>query len=66
MTRKDYQAIAEVIASTIREWDTNTEGNIPHDVRQTIENIADGLSEVFGEDNGLFDHNKFFRACGLN
>ena len=65
MTRKDYEAIAEVIAYSVRRWDTETEGNTPREVRQTIEEIANGIAEVFDWENPRFDADKFYRACGL-
>ena len=57
MTRKDYQAIAEAIKSTLHD-------NVPAvDIAYTI---AANLADVFAADNPRFDRSRFLAACGIN
>ena len=57
MSRKHYIATAEVLA--IERKQATTDGE-----RQAIDNIARGLADVFKRDNGRFDRERFYYACG--
>jgi hypothetical protein len=58
MTRKDYEAIA----SQLRAYRTNTEGNPAHGCPATISDIVEILSSVFATDNPRFNADKFREA----
>lgn len=52
MTRKDYQLLARHISVGYRD---------AHISREGVEIIADALFR----DNGRFDHDRFYSACGI-
>jgi len=58
MSRKHYIAAAEVLAFERKQATTDGE-------RRTIDNIARGLADVFKRDNGSFDRQRFYDACGV-
>jgi hypothetical protein len=54
MTRKDYQAFADIL------W------SIRYAVTPEIhEHLVDEMAKVFKTDNERFDFNRFAQACGL-
>lgn len=55
MTRKDYVAVAKIIAD-------NDSGMSIWTVRARI---ADALAEMFAADNPRFDRERFLKACGI-
>ena len=57
MSRKHYIATAEVLA--IERKHAATEAD-----RRAIDNVARGLADVFKRDNGRFDRQRFYDACG--
>jgi len=57
MSRKHYIATAEVLAIERKQATTEAE-------RRAIDNIARGLAAVFKRDNGSFDRQRFYDACG--
>ena len=70
LTRKNYEAIAEIIRMTTEGRDIESQvRNTPHDQSRfdgTIEtaNIVATLSDYFYADNFRFDFVKFRDACG--
>lgn len=52
MSRKDYQAIADVIKAS--------SGDVP-----TLTAVAKGIADVFAADNPRFDRERFYDACDL-
>jgi hypothetical protein len=56
MTKKDYNAIADIIASEYMSDETEA---IP-----TIESIAAKLANLFARDNPRFDKGFFLSRCG--
>ena len=56
MTKKDYQAIADVIRAEVTR-------NGPID---SARRIAEGLAIILATDNPRFDRNRFLAACGFN
>jgi len=64
MSRKDYEAAAEVIANAMKYADEKTPVRRTETVN-TLREMASGLSSMFGRDNGRFDRDKFMTACGL-
>jgi hypothetical protein len=57
MTRKDYQAIAEVISTLADKYQFD-------DGRYIVSEIASDLAEVLQNDNPRFDRQRFLDACG--
>lgn len=60
MTRKDYELIANVIASVNN---FHLKGHIEAD--QIVPEIAKGLASELKVDNGRFDRDRFLTACGV-
>ena len=59
MTRKDYIAIADVIAAQVTSY--------PSDVEVAVcERVAQNLASVMQADNPRFDRGVFLQACRLN
>ncbi len=60
MSRKHYVAVAQAVKD-VRD--------IAKDVRnasEALDLLARRLATVFQGDNGMFDRNRFLRACGSN
>ncbi len=53
-SKKDYEAVAGLLDSMRGDYDA-----------VTLEAVADGLAEYFGQDNARFDRERFIEACGL-
>lgn len=64
MSRKDYESAAEIIANAMKYADEKTPVRRQETVN-TLREVAGGLASMFGRDNGRFDRDKFFTACGL-
>ncbi len=60
MSRKDYVAVAKLIAeqSQLNKSLTNNA-----QVRDTLHAVANGLADLFQADNALFNREKFLGAC---
>jgi hypothetical protein len=58
MTRKDYEAIA----SRLKDYRKDTEGNPAHGCPATINDIVEILVDLFTEENPRFLPNKFREA----
>lgn len=58
MSRKDYEALAAVIAGEV-SCATNAEK------RRTASNIARSMADVFARGNSRFKREIFYAACGL-
>jgi hypothetical protein len=58
LSRKDYEAIAEVI-----KYRVDNAGELTEKLAAQL--IADGLADYFKADNSQFKRGKFFEACGL-
>lgn len=65
MTRKDYEAIAEVLSGYRRDIRDFPSKVLDHDVIavETVNNIAQALATVFEQDNPRFTRNRFLDAC---
>ena len=59
MTRKDYRAIADVIATQV-DLDPDTLSS-----RQVLRLVAAGIADVLEEDNPRFDRSGFLKTCGF-
>jgi hypothetical protein len=57
MTRKDYEAIAEVIERLAEKY-RHDEG------RHIVAEFAEDIAEVMTNDNPRFNRDTFYRACG--
>ena len=57
MTKKHYEAIAEVINNEIRPYGVNAVSQMTYD-------IIDGLCDYFQTDNPNFNRELFLEACG--
>lgn len=57
MTKKDFEAIAEVMRDARRQLDCD-----PGCV-DAMDYISRGLADVCAENNGRFDRARFLRAC---
>lgn len=63
MTKKHYEAIAAIIASTYRNAELyDTSGS---ERRDTLEVTASRLADYFATDNKNFDRARFLTACGI-
>lgn len=64
MSRKDYEAIAEILRSE-REY---FQGESDLDIRAlgTLTTVSARLSLLFAQGNPNFDREKFLKACGLD
>jgi len=66
MTRKDYVKVAAALYCQRGEvaWkyggDSGLEGAL-----WIVDCIVRDVAEVFADDNPRFDHDRFYRACGL-
>lgn len=58
MTKRDYEAIAKVLASEINDWEVGTEEFL------IIARIALRLADYFEVDNPMFDREGFLVASG--
>ncbi len=59
MTRKHFQKVAEVVAITRAAYGRSDDlAGV-----QACDTIANGLADIFGEDNPNFDRGRFLRAC---
>lgn len=59
MTRKHYVAVAAILAGE-RALATTDEQ------RRMTDNIARSIADVFKRDNGRFDRERFYAACGMD
>jgi hypothetical protein len=65
MSRKDYVAIADVMADTAREIATaDTSPACKTLALSYLRGITQSLAGVFAEDNPRFDPSRFGKACG--
>jgi hypothetical protein len=60
MSRKDYVALAAVIAGEVA-----CAGGNKYKLR-TASNVARSMADVFKRDNSRFDRQRFYTACGLD
>lgn len=60
MSRKDYQNMAETIRQSL---DARLEGKSSGWI---IEQIVDGMVQMFAANNPRFDRQRFYSACGLD
>lgn len=58
MSRKHFVAVAAILAGERALATTAAE-------RRSIDNIARLLADVFKRDNGRFDRQRFYDACGV-
>ncbi|KKK87712.1 hypothetical protein LCGC14_2750490 [marine sediment metagenome] len=54
MTRKDYVAIAQAFADSVREND-----------QPRTEGLMRRIANILAEDNTQFDRERFYAACGV-
>lgn len=60
MSKKDYEAIAEVF----NEWVSFNSGEDDIDTYPAFQ-LSDGLANYFEKDNPRFDRERFMIACGF-
>jgi len=60
MSRKDYVAVAKLIAEQSELNKSHTNSAV---VRDTLHTVANGLADLFEADNALFNREKFLGAC---
>jgi Fe-S-cluster formation regulator IscX/YfhJ len=58
MTKKHYEAIAQVINDEIRPYS-------PEAVQSTTYNVINNLADYFADDNPKFNRERFLEACGI-
>ena len=65
MTRKDYEAIAQVMNDQI--WSDSPFENNRYDTGRALqwEVTCKALADCFKRDNPRFDRTKFLEACGM-
>lgn len=61
MSRKDYEAIAAIIAGDIAS--KRDACNV--DVEDVLRNVARSMADHFARDNARFDRQRFYAACGI-
>ena len=66
MSRKDYLALAEVIAYELQELRAGTGSSHTKHCKDILVMVAYGMCEVFHKDNANFDEDRFMGACGFN
>jgi hypothetical protein len=59
MSRKDYRAFAEMLATRREYADSSAEHLL-------LDAITADMASVFGRDNGRFDRQKFYTAAGYD
>jgi len=61
MTKKNYIEFANMLAGEIAL------ANHSKDSKRilTVENIVRSTADVFARDNGMFDRQRFYEACGM-
>lgn len=59
MSRKHYTEVAEILAAEIAVNRDNMS------VTLAIRNVALSLADMFKRDNGNFDRQRFYAACGI-
>ena len=59
MSRRHFEAVAAILAGERAMATTDAE-------RRSIDNIARSLADVFKRDNGRFDRDRFYSACGMH
>ena len=71
MSRKDYLALAKIIAHEMQDLRGNGAAFFPHEaphrtacMRQLL-TVAYGMCEAFEDDNARFDEDRFMGACGF-
>lgn len=62
LTKKDFKAIAEIIAKQFVDDSGNNESWI---IKRHIRKTAQQLADYFAIQNPRFDRRKFLDACGL-
>lgn len=58
VSKKHFETIAAELRAA-KELDSNTAA------RQSVERVAEGLSNIFARENPRFDRARFLKACGL-
>lgn len=58
VSKKHFEAIAAELRAAI-ELDSKAAA------RQSVERVAEGLSNIFARENPRFDRARFLKACGL-
>ena len=66
MSRKDYLALAAVIANELQELRAGTSSSHTKHCKDLLVTVAYGMCEVFEQDNPNFDEDRFMGACGFN
>ena len=68
MSKKDYEALAKVIACEMQELRERHAVRNPsrRACMELLVTIAYGMSESFEQDNPRFDEDRFMGACGFN
>ena len=60
MSKKHYVAVAQAVK------DVRDIAKDARNVSEALDLLAQRLATVFQGDNGMFDRNRFLRACGSN
>lgn len=64
MTRKDYEAVAEFLATTASTIETTIHAPAVYEAKRALmAEIVNGLAEVFASENPRFSRERFARAC---
>ena len=66
MSRKDYLALAAVIANELQDIRETKTTSSTHPCKFTLLMVAYAMCEVFAQDNPNFDEDRFMGACGFN
>ena len=65
MSKKDYLALAKVIAYELQELRESVGKSHTRHQMHTLVLVAHGMCDVFYKDNDQFDEDRFMRACGF-
>lgn len=60
-SRKDYVAVAETITRALARADETRNPN----AAEIVAFVARAMADHFARDNGAFNRQRFYRACGL-
>jgi len=63
LTKKDFKAVAENIATTIGDGFDDSDYDLGW--QDAIEDIAKQLADYFAAQNPRFDRERFMQVCGL-
>jgi hypothetical protein len=62
MSKKDYIKFAAML----KEQHDIAQDTLFSQGKTAVENVIKASAEIFAEDNPRFDHDRFYKACGMD